>query len=144
MKLIEPQSPEDFERYFMLRYEVLRKPWNQPFDTVKDELEEVSMHAMIVNEKGEAIGVCRMHLNNSEEAQLRFMGIREDARGLSLGKQLLLHFECLARKMGVKRIILQSRENALGFYKNNGYVLMEKTYLMWNLIQHYRMQKDLV
>ncbi|MFI5149520.1 MAG: GNAT family N-acetyltransferase [Bacteroidia bacterium] len=144
MKLIEPQSQEDFDRYFRLRYEVLRKPWNQPFESVKDELEDQSVHAMITDDAGNALGVCRMHFNNPEEAQLRFMGIKKEARGLHLGKMLLEHFEAIAVKKGIKRIMLQSRENAVLFYEKNGYSVREKSYLMWNLIQHYRMQKDLI
>ncbi len=143
MKVAEPQSAEDFERYFNLRYEVLRKPWNQPYSSVKDDKEQESRHAMVVNEEGEVLGVCRMQFNSAEEAQLRFMGIREDMRGKDLGKMLLDYFENIARRHGIKRIVLQSRENAVNFYIRNGYREIEKSYLLWGLIQHYLMQKDL-
>jgi N-acetylglutamate synthase-like GNAT family acetyltransferase len=143
MKVTEPQSAEDFERYFNLRYEVLRKPWNQPYSSVKDDKEQESRHAMVVSAEGEVVGVCRMQFNSAEEAQLRFMGIREDMRGKELGKMLLDYFENIARGHGIKKIVLQSRENAVNFYKRNGYREIEKSYLLWGLIQHYLMQKDL-
>jgi hypothetical protein len=38
---------------------------------------------------------------------------------------------------------LQARENAVGFYKRCGYAVKEKSYLMWEVIQHYLMEKEL-
>jgi GNAT superfamily N-acetyltransferase len=143
MRIVVPQSPRDFELYFNLRFEVLRKPWNQPFHTVKDELEEDSFHAMLLDEQDQAAGVCRMHFNPTGEAQLRFMAIRPDLQGKGLGKQLLDYFEKLALEKGSGRIILQSRENAVRFYERNGYVVKEKSYLLWGTIQHYLMEKIL-
>ena len=37
--IIEPQTPKEFEAYYLLRYEVLRKPWKQPFGSEKDDME---------------------------------------------------------------------------------------------------------
>jgi ribosomal protein S18 acetylase RimI-like enzyme len=143
MKIVVPQSPGDFEIYFNLRYEALRKPWNQPFSSVKDDLEDNSFHAMLLDEQGLAAGVCRMHFNPTGEAQLRFMAIRADLQGKGLGKLLLDYFENLALEKGKDRIVLQSRENAVRFYERNGYHVKEKSYLMWGIIQHYLMEKKL-
>ena len=38
--IIEPKTKEDWDAYYQLRYEVLRKPWNQPAVSTKDEAEE--------------------------------------------------------------------------------------------------------
>jgi N-acetylglutamate synthase-like GNAT family acetyltransferase len=143
MHVVHPQTPAEFEQYYTLRYEVLRKPWKQPWSTVKDDQEETSFHAMIVDEEKNVLGVCRMQYNTSEEAQLRFMGIRSDMQGKRLGKLLLDHFENMARVAGMKRIILHARENAVSFYQRNGYVTKEKSYLMWGEIQHYLMEKGI-
>ena len=39
MDIIQPKSPEDFKKYYNLRYEVLRKPWNQPIGSERDRKE---------------------------------------------------------------------------------------------------------
>jgi N-acetylglutamate synthase-like GNAT family acetyltransferase len=143
MKVRCPETPSDFERYFALRYEVLRKPWNQPIGSERDELEESSQHAMIESNSGEILGVCRMQFNNPEEAQLRYMGIRADTQGRGAGKMLMDYFEVGAHKQGCKRIVLQAREKAINFYVRNGYKILEKSYLMWGEIQHYKMEKQL-
>jgi predicted GNAT family N-acyltransferase len=143
MKVVVPQSKSDFERYFALRFDVLRKPWNQPAGSEKDGMDDESVHAMLVDEQDEVVGVCRLQFNSDQEAQLRFMGIRADMQGKGLGNLLLDHFEGICRAKGMKYITLQARENAVAFYKRNGYVLKEKTMLLWGIIQHYRMEKQL-
>jgi ribosomal protein S18 acetylase RimI-like enzyme len=143
MKVRKPQTPLDFERYFALRYDVLRKPWNQVPGTERDELEEISVHAMIESDSGELLGVCRMQFNTSDEAQLRYMGIHADYQGKGIGHLLLDHFEAEARRHGCTRIVLQAREKAISFYERNGYKILEKSYLMWGEIQHYKMEKQL-
>ncbi|MDX5437942.1 MAG: GNAT family N-acetyltransferase, partial [Pontibacter sp.] len=78
-----------------------------------------------------------------QEGQLRFMGIRTDYQGRQLGNLLLAYLEERARRMGAARMTLQARENAVNFYRRNGYEVVEKTYLLFGSIQHYLMAKQL-
>jgi hypothetical protein len=48
-----------------------------------------------------------------------------------------------ALKDGRNFMILQARDYAVPFYEKSGYKLKEKTFLLWNLIQHYLMEKSL-
>jgi predicted GNAT family N-acyltransferase len=41
----------------------------------------------------------------------------------------------------IKELILQSRENSVKFYESLGYAVKEKTYLLFNEIQHFLMIK---
>lgn len=143
MRLLEPVSQEDFENYYLLRWEVLRKPWNQPRGTEKDEHENTSIHVMAIDDAGECIGVSRLQFNSPEEAQVRFMGVRDDQQGKGVGKKLMEYLEEKAKEKGAKKVMLQARENAVKFYLSIGYELMEKTFLLWGLIQHYRMEKNI-
>src|SRR5437868_2081162 len=80
--ITEPQTKEQFEAYFLLRYEVLRKPWNQPPGSEKDGQEGSSLHAMAVDEDHNVLGVLRLQFNTPSEAQLRYMGVKEKTQGL--------------------------------------------------------------
>jgi N-acetylglutamate synthase-like GNAT family acetyltransferase len=141
MRLQEPSSPEDFEKYYLLRWEVLRKPWNQPRGTEKDENEASSVHVMAVDGKDECVGVSRLQFNTPQEAQVRFMGVRDDQQGKGVGKKLMQYLETKAKEKGVEKIILQARENAVPFYLSIGYTITEKTFLLWGIIQHFKMEK---
>ena len=141
--IFEPQTPQEFEAYYLLRYEILRKPWNQPIGSEKDDMENNCFHAIAVNENKDAFGVCRLQFNSPEEAQLRYMAVQDKMQGNGVGKKLVGFMENKAKLAGAKRIILQSRSSAVEFYKKCGYSVVEKSYLMWGEIQHYLMIKQL-
>ena len=143
MKVIQPQSPEDLEKYYRLRFEVLRKPWGWERGSEVTDDEDECVHAMICDEKNEAIAVCRLQMNSADEAQIRFMGVRDDQQGKGVGKIIMNYLEKKAKEKGATTMILQAREIALEFYKKQGYILVEKSHLMWGKIQHYLMRKSL-
>jgi N-acetylglutamate synthase-like GNAT family acetyltransferase len=143
MKIIEPSSLEQFAKYYRLRYETLRKPWGQPEGSERVEDDATAVHAMLIDDNEEAVGVCRMHLNTPEEAQIRFMGVRADMQGKGLGDLLMQYQEQRARELGASRMVLQARENAVNFYRRNEYEVEAESYLLFGTIQHYRMGKEL-
>lgn len=143
IKIIEPQTIQQFEAYYLLRFEVLRKPWNQPIGSEKDDMEDRSIHAMAVDENNNVLGVCRLQLNSPMEGQLRYMGVKSDTQGLGIGKKLITFLEQKAQDKGANKMILHSREIAVDFYKKCDYIIIEKSYLMWGEIQHYLMEKTL-
>ena len=144
MEIIEPTTSEEFKKYYNLRYEILRKPWGEPPGSERDEGEETSIHRMIINKKtGNALAVGRLQFNSIHEAQIRYMAVADDLQGKGLGRQIISALEDVSRGKSIQRIILSARENALQFYKNNGYVIMEKTHLLFGDIQHWLMQKQI-
>ena len=68
-----PQSSEDWQAYYQLRWEVLRAPWNEPRGSEQDDMEQDSEHRFIKNNNGDVLGVARLHFNNHEQAQVRYM-----------------------------------------------------------------------
>lgn len=126
-----------------MRYEILRKPWNQPPGSEKDTHEDSSIHIMAVDQNNTILGVCRLQFNSSTETQVRFMAVKEDTQGLGIGKQLIAYAEQKATQLGATNQILQAREIALEFYKKCGYTVKEKSFLLWDEIQHYLMEKQL-
>jgi predicted GNAT family N-acyltransferase len=138
-----PETENDFEKYFQLRWEILRKRWNRPKGSEQDEGEKTSFHFALLNEKKEFIGTCRLQLNSEEESQVRSMCVRNDYQGKQLGNLLIQAAEQKAKTMNAKSIVLHARENALNFYKRNGYLLVKKSYVLFDVIQHYEMRKKI-
>ncbi len=126
-----------------LRYEVLRKPWSQTIDSATDQLEEKSINAFIQNNKGVFIACGRLQENENKIGQIRFMAVDQNYQGKGLGKLIITFLEEKAKDLQLNKIQLQARENAVSFYKNNGYVMIEKTFLLWDQIQHFLMEKQI-
>ena len=48
-----PQTSEEFEQYYQLRWEILRQPWHKALGSEQDELEQQSIHRMILDENNQ-------------------------------------------------------------------------------------------
>ena len=144
MEIIEPNTSDEFKIYYNLRYEVLRKPWFQPKGSERDDGDETSLHRMIIDEpNGKAVAVGRLQFNTIEEAQIRYMAVSDDYQGMGYGSKIVKVLDNIAREKGSRKIILQSRGNAVKFYEKNGYKIIEKSYLLFDEIQHWLMEKEL-
>ena len=144
MEIIEPNTSTEFKIYYNLRYEVLRKPWFQPKGSERDDGDETSLHRMIIDKpNGKVVAVGRLQFNSIEEAQIRYMAVSDDYQGKGYGRKMVKALDNIAREKGSRKIILQSRENAVKFYEKNGYKIIEKSYLLFDEIQHWLMEKEL-
>ncbi len=138
----QPESNEDFKHYYNLRWQILRAPWKQPAGSELDEVEDECFHVMAVTES-EIIGVARLQYNSKTEAQIRYMAVAHSCERQGVGRELLSALEHQASASSCNRIILDAREPAVGFYEKLGYTVIEKSYLLFDEIQHFRMNKDI-
>jgi predicted GNAT family N-acyltransferase len=139
----QPENEEEFKRYYHFRWQLLRAPWNQPQGSEIDELEDSCFHLMALSDNKEIIGVARLQFNSSEEAQIRYMAVTKAYEGQGIGRGLITAMENHARDSAIKTIVLDAREPAVGFYKKLGYQIIDKSYLLFDEIQHFRMKKIL-
>ncbi|HRG57933.1 MAG TPA: GNAT family N-acetyltransferase [Bacteroidia bacterium] len=145
MEVRTPANSIEWEGYFELRWNLLRAPWQQLKGSERDDLENHhdTFHAMAIDDLGKIYGVGRLQLLNSQQAQIRYMAVSIDAQGKGVGTYILEFLENIAKVKNIKEIKLQARENAIPFYQRNGYHVQEKTFLMYNDIQHYLMTKKI-
>jgi predicted GNAT family N-acyltransferase len=143
LQLRPPRSPEEWERYYDLRWRVLRQPWDQPRGSERDDRETDSLHAALWDAKGEPVAVGRLHLNSPEEAQVRYMAVEPGQERQGLGGRILVELERQARQLGAASVVLNSREEAQPFYERHGYEIVAKAPTMFDVIAHARMMKQL-
>ena len=125
-----------------LRYAVLRQPWNKPKDTATDDLELTSINAFI-EQDGEIVACGRLQDNGNRLGQIRYMSVHPNYQGKGLGKLIVTKLEEEAKRIELAAIELQARENALEFYKSQGYFVKETSFKLWDIIQHYLMTKEI-
>lgn len=135
-------TPKQIDGIINLRYDILRKPWNQPKETATDGMEDKAINAFIEdNEKVVACG--RLQDNGEGIGQIRYMAVDDNYQGKGLGKLIVAELELEAKRIGLKTIELQARENALEFYKSQRYIIKETSFKLWDIIQHYLMTKEI-
>ena len=141
-QLKQPQSKDEFECYYELRWRVLRAPWNEPRGSEVDDIEQDCFHVM-ATDGGKVIGVGRLQYNSNNEAQIRYMAVDDNYEGNGVGSSMVSALEHEAKRTEHELIVLDAREPAVGIYEKLGYKVKNKSYLLFDSIQHYQMIKYL-
>jgi ribosomal protein S18 acetylase RimI-like enzyme len=137
-----PAGPDEIKAYYRLRWSILRAPWGEPEGSEADDIEDQCYHLAAI-EGHRVIAVGRLQFNTPHQGQLRYMAVSPEYQGQGIGRLLADAFETEAANRGCTDIILDAREPAVPFYQRLGYHIIDKSYLLFNEIQHYRMQKSL-
>jgi ribosomal protein S18 acetylase RimI-like enzyme len=70
------------------------------------------------------------------------MAVTSGLQGKGIGRVLLVFAENIARDKGFKKITMNARKNALGFYEKLGYKVVGDEFLEVTL-PHFTMEKEL-
>ncbi len=138
-----PKSPEDFEKYYQLRWLLLRKPWGQPLGSEQDKLEQQSFQRMVIDEHKQVLAVGRLERISQNKGQIRYMVVSDLVRGKGFGKQIISTLEQQATQLGIKTIELKAREEVVDFYSKLGYQNRGFSHLLFDEIKHFKMTKTL-
>lgn len=138
-----PNTDDEFSQYYHLRWQVLRKPWQQVLGSEQDEQERCAIHRMIIDEEANVLAVGRLEKSTSQQGQIRYMAVAEKARGQGLGQQIIRELESQASKLGMTEICLNARDKAIGFYQKLGYEDQGYSHTLFDDVKHYRMIKKL-
>jgi len=140
IEIRKPETKQEFEKYYNLRWRILRKPWSQPKGSEQDKMDEESIHIMaIIGDK--VIGCGRGHFNSSIEAQIRYMAVDESFQGQGVGLRILKALEEELTENGAREIILKARKNAVSLYEKHGYEIYQQGEILFGEIKHYWMRK---
>ena len=141
--LKSPENKDEWERYLLFRWEMLRKPLGMSMDSLADSIEEESFHLMGIDEDGNVIASGRVHFNTSDEAQIRYMAVDDNFKRQGIGSEIVTELERYALSKKAVTITLNARENAISFYLSLGYSEV-CPYQSDTGIPHKTMKKDLI
>ena len=141
--LCTPKSSAEFNAYYDLRWRLLRKPWGQALGSEKDGNETNAFHILVCSLDGQAKGVGRIHFVTPQQGQIRYMAIEPTLRNNGLGTKILLRLENYAKSKNIESIIINARENAVGFYRKHGYDIYAEGETLFEHIKHYKMLKHI-
>lgn len=135
-----PENQAEWEAYFDLRYQVLRAPLNQPRGSEKHEGDASGIHFAIF-EHDVIVAIARLDYPEEEIAQVRFVAVATDLHGRGLGKKIMLAVEERCKTDHKQKLILHARDYAVDFYRKMNYSLVEPSYKLFGVLQHYLMEK---
>lgn len=114
--LIEELNAELMERY--------PEPGANHFSLDPDEVADGRGLFLIIRRDGQAIGCGAVRMVDGDTAELKRMFTRPAARGVGIGKQLLAALEDEARRLGARRLVLETgtrQTEAMALYAGHGF-----------------------
>ena len=140
--IVEAKLDSDIYRQSLaLREAVLRTPLG--LRLTEEELEDdAHRRHFCALSHGAVVGSVSLRPIGQDTVQLRQMAVAEDRRRERIGAELLECAEGFARQEGFRRIVLNARLGAEGFYARFGYQAEGEPFDE-NTIPHVRMSKEL-
>ena len=140
--LRSPKTVSDFQKYYDLRWEILRKPWNQPKGSERDPSDNKSYH-ILTEIDGDIVGIGCVQLFEDGVGRIRFMAVADGYQKQGIGQAIVYKLENYAAQQRWTKIRLWARESAITFYKNIGYEIVGDGYTIFDVIHHKVMEKKI-
>lgn len=137
-----PKSATDFEKYYELRWRILRKPWGQLKGSEVNDRDRDAFH-IFAEKDDKVIGVGCIHEIEDGVGRIRFMGIDDDYQMQGIGQTIVKLLEENAKSKNWNKVRLWTRENAINFYLNLGYKIVGDGELLFGVIKHKIMEKEI-
>ena len=140
MEIRTPYSEQEWEDYYDLRYRILREPLNKPRGSERNDGDLTGIHlALFEDERIKAIA--RLDAPEPTISQVRFVAVDNGIRGKGYGRLIMEAAERKSKESGNHKMILHARDYALDFYLRLGYTNLGKSYKLYDVLQHFEMEK---
>ena len=121
---------------------LLRAPLDQPRGSEKNDGDATGVQFALYEDDA-LKAIARMDKADKHIAQVRFVAVEENSRGKGYGKLIMEATEKAAKERGDIEMVLQARDYAVDFYLQLNYQMVEKSHLLFGVLQHYKMNKTL-
>lgn len=141
IKIIDHGS-EDYQKMVDLRMEILRKPLGLNFsDTdLEKEKQDILIGAF---EEEELLACCILTKTGEDTCKLRQMAVSHKIQRSGLGAAMMNYAEQVAKDAGYKKMVMNARKTAKGFYEKLGYETKGDEFIEVTL-PHFYMQKNII
>ena len=142
IEIREPQSEQEWEDYYDLRYRILRKPLGKEKGSERNEGDATGIHFALYDGKN-LKAIARLDQSGDNITQVRFVAVEDDQKGKGYGRLIMDATESCAKANGNLKMILHARDYAVEFYLKLDYKLIEPSYKLFDVLQHFLMEKEM-
>lgn len=140
MNVRSPETEQEWEDYYNLRYRILREPLGKPRGSERNDGDATGIHLALYD--GAVLrAIARLDQAEPKVSQTRFVAVDASTRGKGYGRIIMEAAEKKSQELGNEKMILHARDYALDFYLKIGYTNIEKSYKLYDVLQHYLMEK---
>lgn len=106
---------------YSVRTQAMVKGFHIPLEDEFDELDREDTKYVLILDDIYPVAACRLHITEKETAKIERVSVLEEYRGKGVGRLLIQAAEEWLKELGIGRIIITSRDKAVGFYEALGY-----------------------
>lgn len=133
---------DGYREVMAMRDRLLRRPLGLTWSIEDLEGEAEQLHFALVDENETLIACVVVKPLDEETAKVRQMAVDENHRLIGAGRRLIQGVEEVLRQRNFRRIEMDAREEAIGFYTKLGYEIEGDEFTQVT-IPHYRMTKEI-
>jgi ribosomal protein S18 acetylase RimI-like enzyme len=132
-------SPE-YRTELRLRDEILRQPLGLSLQSEDLGEERTQQHFGIFGESGTLVACVVAIPLTSTDVRIRQMAVAASHQSRGVGRQLMDELEANLQSRGFRRLVLNARTTAVGFYEKLGYTVVGDEFVSVT-VPHVRMEK---
>lgn len=91
-----------------------------------DEKETGDYRYILITERGKPVATCRIHLLDETTAKIERVAVVRDYQKTGKGREAIEGAESWLKELGIRKVIIDSREEVTGFYEKLGYTVNPK------------------
>ena len=141
IKIIDYGSKE-YQKMVDLRMEILRKPLGLTFTQTDLEPEKNDILIGAFDDE-DLVACCILTKTSADTCKLRQMAVHHKIQKTGLGAAMMTYAEHVARDAGFKKMVMNARKTAAGFYEKLGYEISGNEFIEVSL-PHFYMQKNII
>lgn len=107
---------------YYVRTETMVKGFDISLDQEFDEQDTFTTRYILVEDDRMPVGTCRIHITSEDTAKIERVSVIPSYQHKGVGSLAIKGAEEWLKDLGVKKIVITSREAAVDFYLKNGYV----------------------
>jgi predicted GNAT family N-acyltransferase len=136
-----PRNEKEWEDYYDLRYRILREPLGKKRGSEKNDGDKSGLHICIYDD-GALKAIARLDKTDQENVgQVRFVAVENAQQGKGYGRMIMEAVEEISEDRGDTKMILHARDYAVDFYLKLDYRVIEKSHLLFGILQHFLMER---
>lgn len=150
IELVTPQTDEEFEQYYRLRYERLRKVHGLPEGSERDHPAEPSSEHLIAKVDSRIVAAACWAVGMTERdgerliyVRFRHLAVDPEFEGRGIGDAMTRHVEEYGREIGAGEIVGNVRVDRVSYFERHGWVVLGKGETLYGELEHISMAKPL-
>lgn len=128
---------------YYVRIQGMAKQHNITLRREFDENDTPDTKYIVLTDEGFPVATCRFYQIDANSAMIGRVVVLPEYRGQGLGKRVMCEAENWLSDLGFTLAVIESRDVAVGFYRNLGYTVTDPNIVRGDTFDCIRMEKQL-